>query len=138
MRERPYIHDMPRVVSLTKKKALSLVGPMDEVHGFPRAAMCQLSQWHSPDDLKLIVVTDRAGYVEWTKWFPHMQDASSRDGCGSGAKFASAREYEDYFADEISDRGRWSATAGIHRDHVAGNLTTVVIRSGSSSTMLAC
>jgi S-DNA-T family DNA segregation ATPase FtsK/SpoIIIE len=121
LREQPYIHDMPRVVSLTKKKALSLVGPMDEVRGLARAVMCQLSQWHSPDDLKLIVVTDRPDVWEWTKWLPHVQDSSSRDGCGERRTvFPSAREYEDYFADEISDRGQWSATAGGPRDHVAG------------------
>lgn len=121
LREQPYIHDMPRVVSLTKKKAISLVGPLDEVRGLARAAMCQLCQWHSPDDLKIIVVTDRPDMWEWTKWLPHLQDSTNRDGCGERRTvFASASEYEQYYADEISDRGQWSATAGGPRDHVSG------------------
>lgn len=125
LRQQRYIQDMPRVVSLTKKVALALVGPLDEVRGLARAAICQLCQWHAPQDLKIIVVTERPGQWEWLKWLPHVQDDRHRDGCGARRTvFASAREYENYFAGEIRDRGSWNATAGGPRDHAAGTVST--------------
>ncbi|TXI55757.1 type VII secretion protein EccCa [Mycolicibacterium mageritense] len=122
LREQRYIHDMPRVVSLTKTKAMSLVGPLDEVRGLARAAICQLAQWHVPDDLKIIVVTDRPEVWEWLKWLPHVQDSGQRDGCGERRMlFTSPEEYETYFADAIRDRGIWKDGAGGPKDHVTGS-----------------
>ncbi len=123
LRQQRYIENMPRVVSLTKKMGVALVGPLDEVRGLARAAIAQLCQWHAPQDLKIIVVTERPDEWEWLKWLPHVQDDAQRDGCGARRMvFGSAREYENYFAGEIRDRGSWNANAGGPRDRAAGNV----------------
>lgn len=121
LREQRYIHDMPRVVSLTKTKAMSLVGPLDEVRGLARAVICQLAQWHTPEDLNIIVVTDRAEFWEWLKWLPHVQDPTQRDGCGERRLvFSSPKEYQNYFGVTISDRGVFGGSADGPKAHVSG------------------
>lgn len=123
LREQRYIHDMPRVVSLTKTKAMSLVGPLDEIRDVARAAVCQLAQWHSPKDVQIIVVTDRAELWEWVKWLPHVQDPTQRDGCGERRLvFSSPKEYEHYLAENISGRGQWNGSGGGPSDHAKGNI----------------
>lgn len=113
LREQRYVRGMPRVVSLTAMKALSLVGPLDEVRGVAYAALCQLCVWHSPDDVKVMVVTARPQLWEWVKWLPHCQDPVRRDGCGERRMlFGSPAEFEGYHADELSDRAAWSPSGG--------------------------
>lgn len=108
-----HVQGMPRVVSLLAVPAMSLVGVLDEVRGVARAMICQLCLWHSPDDLKVMVVTSSPGLWEWVKWLPHAQDPGQRDGCGERRMvFGSAAEFESYHGDELSRRGAWSSPAG--------------------------
>jgi DNA segregation ATPase FtsK/SpoIIIE-like protein len=112
LKEKRYVRGMPRVVALSATKALSLVGPLDEVRSLAYAAVCQLCAWHSPEDVKVMVVTGRPELWEWVKWLPHSLDPAKRDGCGERRMvFTSAREYENYHAAEIQARGAWAATS---------------------------
>lgn len=113
IKEQRYVRGMPRVVSLPSMKALSLVGPLDEVRELAYAAVCQLCVAHSPDDVKLMVVTARPELWEWVKWLPHAQDPSRRDGCGERRMvFTSAQEFENYHSAVLLDRGEWRPPGG--------------------------
>lgn len=120
LQEQRYVRGMPRVVSLPAMKALSLVGPLDEVRALAYAAVCQLCVWHSPEDVKVMVVTARPELWEWVKWLPHAQDSGRRDGCGERRMvFGSAAEFEAYHGEELLDRNRW-VPAGGPSQHAAG------------------
>jgi len=122
LQEQRYVRGMPRVVSLTTMKAFSLVGPLAEVRSLAYAAVCQLCVWHSPDDLKVMVVTTRPELWEWVKWLPHAQDPGRRDGCGERRMvFGSAAEFEAYHGDELLDRKEW-VPAGGPSQHAAGGV----------------
>lgn len=109
LKEKRYVPGMPRVVALAETKALSLVGPLDAVRELASAVVCQLSAWHSPEDLKIMVVTARPELWEWVKWLPHSLDPGRRDGCGARRMvFTSPAQYENYHAAEIRDRGKWT------------------------------
>lgn len=109
VRTQKYVHDMPRIVSLTNTKAMALVGALEDVRGLARAMVAQLCTWHSHVDAKVIVVTSDPDKWEPVMWLPHAQDPQQRDGCGERRMvFTSPKEFEDYHEKEIADRGSWS------------------------------
>lgn len=121
IQEQRYVRGMPRVVSLTSMKALSLVGPLDAVRELAYSAVCQLCVAHSPDDVKLMVVTARPELWEWVKWLPHTQDPAHRDGCGERRMvFTSAQEFENYHSAVLLRRPAWHPPGGA-ASHAAGD-----------------
>ncbi|WP_421843107.1 hypothetical protein [Mycobacterium sp.] len=108
LQEQSYVRGMPRVVSLAAMKAMSLVGDLSGIRGLAYALICQLCLWHSPDDVKVIVVTRSPELWDWVKWLPHAQAAAARDGCGERRLvFGSAAEFEAFYSDEWLARGKW-------------------------------
>ena len=63
---------------------LTLVGEdgEDTVYGVVRSMICQAALFHSPRDLKIMVVTGDVGRWDWVKWLPHNQHDTLVDSGG--------------------------------------------------------
>nr|QGW61044.1 ESX secretion system protein EccC [Mycolicibacterium sp.] len=105
-----YISDVPKAISLQQFPAVSFVGDMEQARSLTRAMICQLTAFHSPSDLQLIIVSGDPEQWDWAKWLPHMQHSSSRDGCGERRMLFSSPAELEAFLDEDPSGGRpsWS------------------------------
>jgi S-DNA-T family DNA segregation ATPase FtsK/SpoIIIE len=75
--DHPLIDDAPITVRLAEAGVLGLAGPRDRVLPVARSLVAQLSGWHSPRHLRLVVLTATSGQDwEWARWLPHLQDES--------------------------------------------------------------
>ncbi len=132
--EQEYIDDMAKVIWLQRFAGVSFIGgDMDEARALLRAMVCQLAAFHSPPaDLQILVVSDAPPSVwDWTKWLPHMQHQSKRDGCGERRLlfFSSPpAQLEEFFSTRRSFRvasghppGQRIARRGEHRSAVPGD-----------------
>ena len=75
--EQEYIQDTPKAIWLQRFPGISIVGELDGARALARAMICQLTAFHSPADLQLIVVTSAPTQWEWAKWLPHLQHRSA-------------------------------------------------------------
>jgi DNA segregation ATPase FtsK/SpoIIIE, S-DNA-T family len=59
--------------------SVGAIGDPEAAHGLVRAIVCQLSVWHGPDDLRLLVWSEpgNAPAWEWMKWLPHTGEPGS-------------------------------------------------------------
>jgi DNA segregation ATPase FtsK/SpoIIIE-like protein len=82
--EQSKISGIAKPLSLKAIPLLALVsedGP-DAVYGVVRAMICQAACFHSPQDLKVMVVTDDGARWDWLKWLPHCQHEELVDSGG--------------------------------------------------------
>ena len=114
--EQEYIDDMAKVIWLQRFAGVSFIGDMDEARALLRAMVCQLAAFHSPADLQILVVSDAPSVWDWTKWLPHMQHHSKRDGCGERRLlFSSPAQLEEFFDEAELPRSEWTPPAsGLH------------------------
>ena len=106
--EQSKIRGIGKVVSLRSKPGFSFVGENTaELHGLIRAVLCSLAVYHSPDDLKLMVVTRDPQLWSWLVWLPHNQHGEMFDACGlRRLVFASPTELEEALDAELHRKGR--------------------------------
>lgn len=81
------VRGIPKPVSLRNTPGMALVardGNMDAVYALVRSIVLQAAMFHSPTDLKVMVITESVGRWEsWLKWLPHAQHSSALDTGGS-------------------------------------------------------
>jgi type VII secretion protein EccCa/type VII secretion protein EccCb len=79
------VGDLPIAVGLRSFTSVEFAGEAGPVLALVRAMLCQLAVSHSPDDLKIAILTDDAGRAdwEWAKWIPHLAHAAVRDDAGA-------------------------------------------------------
>ena len=80
-----------------------------------RAVLCSLAVYHSPSDIKLMVVTRHPELWSWLVWLPHNQHDEMFDACGlRRLVFASPTELEDALDSELHRKGRgpWAPPSG--------------------------
>jgi S-DNA-T family DNA segregation ATPase FtsK/SpoIIIE len=67
------IPDLPCVLDVTQRGVVGLVGDDATARGVTRWLLAQAAILHSPRDLRVVVLTDRAGEEcwEWVRWLPH-------------------------------------------------------------------
>ncbi|MFE4451349.1 type VII secretion protein EccCa [Streptomyces sp. NPDC056796] len=73
-----------------------------------RAVVAQLTTLHAPHDLGVVVLADGDGFDAWawTKWLPHAQHPTDRDGVGPARLVAqSVSELEPLLGAEFTARG---------------------------------
>ncbi|HET6500289.1 MAG TPA: type VII secretion protein EccCa [Amycolatopsis sp.] len=75
---------MPISVGLRSFTSVEFAGDAPAALDLVRAMLGQLVTLHSPDDVKLAVLTDAAGEADWdwTKWLPHVAHPTARDAAG--------------------------------------------------------
>ena len=81
--EQSKIRDIGKVLSMRSRPGFSVVGDsVDELHALARSALCSLAVYHSPGDLKLMVVTRHPEKWSWLVWLPHNHHDEMFDACG--------------------------------------------------------
>lgn len=114
--EQSKIRGIGKVLSLRSKPGFSFVGEDPaELHALMRAVLCSLAVYHSPNDIKLMVVTRHPELWSWLVWLPHNQHDEMFDACGMRRLvFTSPTELEDALDSELHRKGRgpWSPPSG--------------------------
>jgi type VII secretion protein EccCa/type VII secretion protein EccCb len=114
--EQSKIRGIGKVLSLRSRPGFSFVGEdPDELHAFMRAVLCSLAVYHSPNDIKLMVVTRHPELWSWLVWLPHNQHDEMFDACGlRRLVFTSPTELEDALDSELHRKGRgpWTPPSG--------------------------
>jgi type VII secretion protein EccCa/type VII secretion protein EccCb len=114
--EQSKIRGIGKVLSLRSKPGFSFIGSdPDELHNLARSLLCSLAVYHSPNDLKLMVVTRHPELWSWLVWLPHNQHDEMFDACGlRRLVFATPLELEDALDAELHRKGRgpWTPPVG--------------------------
>lgn len=95
--EQKSVRGIAKPVSLTANPGLGLVGceGMEPVYALARAMICQAAVFHSPRDIKIMVVTDDLSRWDWLKWLPHCQHRALADSGGPARMVWSSPEEMD-------------------------------------------
>ena len=116
MLEQSKIRDIGRVLSLRSQPGFSFLGESrGDLHALTRALLCSLAAFHSPADLKLIVVTRRPEHWSWLVWLPHNHHDEMFDACGlRRLVFNSPTDLEEALDAELHRKGRgpWAGPGG--------------------------
>ncbi len=114
--EQSKIRGIGKVLNLRSKPGFSFIGPEPaELHNLARSMLCSLAVYHSPNDLKLMVVTRHPELWSWLVWLPHNQHDEMFDACGlRRLVFASPTELEEALDAELHRKGRgpWTPPVG--------------------------
>jgi DNA segregation ATPase FtsK/SpoIIIE, S-DNA-T family len=67
------VPDAPVTIPLTQRGVIGVAGPGDAPRAIGRWLVSQAATLHSPNDLRMYVLTDSSGQVswEWVRWLPH-------------------------------------------------------------------
>ncbi|MFN8072193.1 MAG: type VII secretion protein EccCa [Mycobacterium sp.] len=114
--EQSKIRDIGKVLSLRSRPGFSVVGDsVEDLHAVARSVLCALAVYHSPNDLKLMVVTRDPEKWSWLVWLPHNQHDEMFDACGlRRLVFTSPGELEEALDGELHRKGRgpWTPPSG--------------------------
>ncbi|WP_320773020.1 type VII secretion protein EccCa [Streptomyces sp. CRN 30] len=98
---------MPVPVGLRSFTGVELAGDMADALGLVRAVLGQLVTLHSPDELRVAVLTDDRGREEWewVKWLPHNAHPKEYDAAGPLRLVATDHaELTDLLGPDVLDR----------------------------------
>ncbi|OBJ50860.1 type VII secretion protein EccCa [Mycobacterium sp. 1423905.2] len=114
--EQSKIRGIGKVLSLRSKPGFSFIADdPSELHALARAIMCSLAVYHSPSDVKLLVVTRHPEAWSWLVWLPHNQHDEMFDACGlRRLVFTSPTELEEALDADLHRKGRgpWTPPVG--------------------------
>jgi S-DNA-T family DNA segregation ATPase FtsK/SpoIIIE len=81
------VQDAPVTIPLLERGVIGVAGPADAARAAGRWVVAQSAILHSPNDLRLFILTDSAGKAswEWVRWLPHCRPTA---GGGSGGQDA--------------------------------------------------
>ncbi|MGW4826373.1 type VII secretion protein EccCa [Amycolatopsis japonica] len=90
MRAYRTVRGVPISVGLRSFTSVEFAGEAASAVGVARAMVAQLAQFHSPDELRIAVLTDayRRGEWDWVKWLPHNAHPDEIDYAGPLRLFA--------------------------------------------------
>jgi DNA segregation ATPase FtsK/SpoIIIE, S-DNA-T family len=74
--EQPMAAAAPVVVRLRDAGVLGIAGPRVQVEGLARWIVAQIAAWHSPRDVRVVLLMERVAAVatwQWASWLPHLQ-----------------------------------------------------------------
>jgi type VII secretion protein EccCa/type VII secretion protein EccCb len=114
--EQSKIRGIGKVLSLRAKPGFSFIGTDPaELHDLARSILCSLAVYHSPNDVKLMVVTRHPELWSWLVWLPHNQHDEMFDACGlRRLVFISPTDLEEALDAELHRKGRgpWTPPVG--------------------------
>jgi S-DNA-T family DNA segregation ATPase FtsK/SpoIIIE len=111
MRIHGTLDNLPLAVSLRAFWHVVISGPQDGARSTARAMLAQLATFHSPDDLRICVVTsnDRLSHWDWVKWLPHAQHPTQSDASGPQRLITDdVSELETMLGTDLQERPRFS------------------------------
>ena len=90
------IPDAPVTIPLRDRGVLGVAGPGDAPRAIGRWLVAQAATLHSPNDIRVYVLTDSSGQAswEWAQWLPHCQPAEGQNATvlvGNDAETVAAR-----------------------------------------------
>ena len=103
-------HDVPFSIDLRTAARIELTGVEGQTRALARAMIAHLATFHSPEHLRIAVLTSPAAAAEWewTKWLPHTYSPTGRDAVGPARMVASSlSELEDLLPEGLADRPRF-------------------------------
>lgn len=109
------IPDVGKVLSLRSRPGFSFIGDPADLYALMRSVLCSLAVYHSPDEVKFLVVTRHPERWSWLVWLPHNQHDEMFDACGlRRLVFASPADLEEALDGELHRKGRgpWSPPDG--------------------------
>jgi S-DNA-T family DNA segregation ATPase FtsK/SpoIIIE len=73
------VPDAPVTIPLTQRGVIGVAGPGDAPRAIGRWLVSQVAALHSPNDLRMVVLTDSSGRGswEWVRWLPHCRPGSA-------------------------------------------------------------
>ncbi|MEU6264570.1 type VII secretion protein EccCa [Saccharopolyspora shandongensis] len=101
------VSGIPISVGLRSFTSVEFAGSQESAVGLARAILGQLVTFHSPDELRVAVLTDETGQPEWdwVKWLPHNAHPAMQDPAGPLRLFACDHdELLDVLGPDITDR----------------------------------
>lgn len=114
--EQTKIRGIGKVLSLRSRPGFSFTGDdSGELHALARSILCSLAVYHSPTELKFLLVTRQPQLWSWLVWLPHNQHDEMFDACGMRRLvFASPTELEETLDAELHRKGRgpWTPPTG--------------------------
>jgi type VII secretion protein EccCa/type VII secretion protein EccCb len=114
--EQSRIRDIGKVLSLRSRPGYSFVGDdMADLHSMIRAVLCSLAVYHSPSDVKFMVVSRHPEQWSWLVWLPHNHHDEMFDACGPRRLvFTSPGDLEEALDAELHRKGRgpWAPPSG--------------------------
>ena len=114
--EQGSVRGIAKPQSFSAVPGLGLVGGkagMEPVYAVARAMICQAAVFHSPVDLKVMVLTDDVSRWEWCKWLPHCQHPTLVDSGGAARMvWGSPEEMNAAVGAELHDRKGFGEVAG--------------------------
>ncbi len=114
--EQRKIRDIAKVVNLRSAPGFSFVGEdLDRLRSLLRSVLCSLAVFHSPRDVKVMVVTRNPEAWSWMVWLPHNLHDELFDACGwRRLVFTTPEELEGALGAELhmkGKRGAWTPIA---------------------------
>ncbi len=114
--EQSRIRGIGKVVSLQSRPGFGFVcEDPGQLHRLMRSLLCSLAVYHSPDELKIMVVTRHPESWSWLVWLPHNQHDEMFDACGlRRLVFGAPDDLEDALDAELHRKGRgpWTPPTG--------------------------
>ena len=119
----------PALISLLVEPGYHLTGDRNRVLALMRAVVCQLTCFHGPDHLQVMVVTDDAPQWDWVKWLPHVGDPQHEDAAGPVRMvYASVSQFgESHYDTVFRRRGAFAARHAAKREPIDPIPHTVII-----------
>ncbi|WP_017600819.1 type VII secretion protein EccC [Nocardiopsis lucentensis] len=124
------VEDQPVQVYLRGYARLSLRGDEASCRALVRALIGQLAVFHAHDELRLAVCAsaETREAWSWTKWLPHTQHPTERDGAGPARMFTdNAIELERLLGEDLADRPRFDPSGTPNREEP---YTVIVVDGG--------
>jgi S-DNA-T family DNA segregation ATPase FtsK/SpoIIIE len=101
------VSGVPVTVTLRNFTSVEFAGETGPALGLIRSVLGQLITFHSPDELRIAVLTDDAGLVswDWVKWLPHTAHPHEEDAAGPLRLVATGHEaLMDLLGPEFAER----------------------------------
>ncbi|MFW6642313.1 type VII secretion protein EccCa [Nocardiopsis algeriensis] len=124
------VEDQPVQVYLRGYARITLRGDLAASRALVRALLGQLAVFHAHDELRIAVCASEEAlpHWSWTKWLPHTQHPTARDGAGAARLLCTdASELEQLLGADLADRPRFDPTAIPSREEP---FTVVVVDGG--------
>jgi S-DNA-T family DNA segregation ATPase FtsK/SpoIIIE len=133
------VPDLPLKVSLRRFSAIGVRGAqVGPARAMVRALLCQTAVFHSPQDLIVMVCTDRPEHPDWAwvKWLPHAQHPTELDYAGPLRLVdRSLQALEDVLGTELTRRSGFNPHA--EPDPDLPHVVIVLDGAGVSGTELS-
>ncbi|MFG1703414.1 type VII secretion protein EccCa [Nonomuraea sp. M3C6] len=109
------VSQLPVAVALHSFARIKLDGDRAMVRDLVRAMVAQMTVFHSPDDMRIMVCASKEwmGHWEWVKWLPHALHPEETDGAGQVRLMAeNLAQLDRLVGGELKERARFKPGAG--------------------------